>query len=164
MGFAPQIAMALFAGSAIGDKKLSFILPLLSMFISDVLYQILFTNGLTSLVGFYPGQLTNYILIALVTVIGFGVKKENAGSIIYGSFFGATFYFFLSNLLVWISGGSDIHNIAYPKSFAGLAYCYSQAIPFYKASIAATLVFSAILFGGYYLVNRFVISKKVAVA
>ena len=34
-GFAPQMAMALFAGAMIKDKRWAFVLPLLSMFLSD---------------------------------------------------------------------------------------------------------------------------------
>jgi hypothetical protein len=160
MGFAPQIAMAIFAGSVITNRKASFLLPLLSMFISDLFYQVLFTNGLTHISGFYSGQLTNYILIGLVTVVGFMVKKDNVRSIVYGAVFGATAYFIASNLLVWLSGGLDINNMPYAKSLSGLAYCYAAAIPFYRASIYATLLFSGVLFGGYYLVNRYVLSKN----
>jgi hypothetical protein len=45
-GFAPQFAMAIFGGAVIADKKLSFVLPLLSLLISDVIYEILYINGL----------------------------------------------------------------------------------------------------------------------
>ncbi|HZG23917.1 MAG TPA: DUF6580 family putative transport protein, partial [Chitinophagaceae bacterium] len=34
-GFTPQLAMALFAGAMIKDKKWAFALPLFSMFLSD---------------------------------------------------------------------------------------------------------------------------------
>ena len=34
-GFAPQWAMAIFAGAVIRDKKWAFIIPVLSMFVSD---------------------------------------------------------------------------------------------------------------------------------
>ena len=47
LGFAPQIAMALFGGALfVKDKKWAFALPLLSMFISDILYQVLYANNL----------------------------------------------------------------------------------------------------------------------
>ena len=65
-GFAPQIAMAIFGGAIIKDKKLSFLLPLLSMFISDALYEILYRNGIGTMCGFYEGQVTNYILFASI--------------------------------------------------------------------------------------------------
>jgi hypothetical protein len=40
-GFAPQWAMAVFAGAVIKDKKWAFLLPVLSMFLSDLIYQVL---------------------------------------------------------------------------------------------------------------------------
>ncbi|MBC7850412.1 MAG: hypothetical protein H7Y31_11790, partial [Chitinophagaceae bacterium] len=49
-GFAPHIAMALFGGAVIKDRKWAFALPLFSMFISDVLYEILYQNGLSPIV------------------------------------------------------------------------------------------------------------------
>src|SRR3989442_13870012 len=94
LGLAPQIAMALFGGSVIADKKMSFLLPLLSMFVSDVIYEILYQNNLSSLAGFYSGQWMNYILFGAITVIGFFIKRENILNIIGGSLVGATFYFF----------------------------------------------------------------------
>ena len=74
-GFAPQIAMALFAGSVTKDKKFAFALPLLSLFLSDLLYHVLYINQLTPIQGFYSGQLTNYLLITSLTVIGFFIKE-----------------------------------------------------------------------------------------
>jgi hypothetical protein len=160
MGFAPQIAMAIFGGSVISDRRMSFILPLLSMFISDLIYQLLHSYGLSSLSGFYSGQLTNYILFALITVVGFGVKQKSVFSILGGALAGASFYFLSSNFLDWAMGGLDISNRPYPKTLTGLTDCYIAAIPFYRTSIIATLVFSTILFGGYYLANKVFISKK----
>src|SRR5665811_1716740 len=84
-GFAPQIAMAIFGGAIIKDKKLAFLLPLLSMFISDALYEILFRNGVGNMQGFYEGQLTNYILFGSMTVFGFFIKKINVAKIILAS-------------------------------------------------------------------------------
>src|SRR5690349_690322 len=60
-GFAPQWAMALFAGAVIKDKKWAFLLPLVSMLVSDTLYQILYNNGVSQIWGFYGGQWLNYL-------------------------------------------------------------------------------------------------------
>src|ERR1035437_8181641 len=73
-GFAPQIAMAIFGGAMRKDKKISFLLPLLSMFISDGLYEILYRNGVGNMPGFYDGQFTNYILFGLITFFGFFIR------------------------------------------------------------------------------------------
>src|SRR5215467_4541762 len=118
-GFAPQIAMALFAGSVIRDKRFSFLVPLFSMLISDVLYQVLYLRGLTEIRGFYHGQWVNYILFTAITVIGFFINKNKVGSVILGSLAGVVFFFITSNLLVWIGGGLDINNQPYPKTFDG---------------------------------------------
>ncbi len=161
-GFAPQIAMALFAGSIIANKKMSFLLPLLSMFVSDALYEILYINGISSIAGFYSGQMTNYILFAALTVIGFFVNQKNIAHIIGGSLAAATVYFLASNFLVWAAGGLGLNNLPYAKSWAGLAECYTAAIPFYLNSIYATLIFSAVLFGAYYIIQNFAVKKSIA--
>jgi hypothetical protein len=158
-GFAPQIAMALFAGSVISDKKISFLFPLLSMFLSDAFYQLLYVNHLTSISGFYSGQVTNYLLFIALTIIGFGVNKNKATHIFVGSLSAATVYFLASNFLVWIGGGFGINNLPYTKNIAGLLQCYTAAIPFYLNSIYATLLFSGVLFGAHYFIAKFSLNK-----
>ena len=155
MGFAPQIAMALFAGSVIKDKRFSFLVPLLSMLVSDVLYQVLYIEGLTRIPGFYSGIWANYVLFTLVTVIGFFINSKNIGSIILGSLAGAIFFFITSNFLDWIGGGLDLFNHPYPKTFSGLMSCYAAGVPFFKNSLWATLTFNTIFFGSYYLYSRY---------
>jgi len=162
-GFAPQVAMALFAGSVVNDKKLSFLLPILSLFISDVIYEVLYRNGLSTIGGFYDGQLLNYVLFAVLTVVGFFVNKDKIIDIALGAIAGATGYFLLSNFGVWLLGGLDINNIPYPKTALGLINCFAAGVPFYKMSIYSTLFFSTILFGGYYLINKYIV-KPVVIA
>ena len=163
-GFAPQIAMALFGGSVIRDKKLSFLLPLLSMFISDLAYEMLFRKELSTISGFYPGQAFNYLLFAAITLIGFYVKENKVSSIVVGSFTGTTFYFIVSNFAVWIGGGLNLLNQPYPKNLAGLGSCYAAGIPFYYTSLIATFVFGVVLFGGYYLVKKYSFQRNKAIA
>lgn len=149
-GFAPQIAMALFAGSVVKDRKYAFALPIFSMFISDLIYQLLYVFGAGIIPGFYEGQLTNYILFSLITVVGFFIKERSVFGIVAGSIAGPTLYFLTSNFLVWTSGGG----LARPKTFEGLIMCFNDALPFYKTSIIATLFFSAILFGSYFFLVK----------
>lgn len=147
-GFAPQIAMALFAGAVIKDKKYAFALPLVSMFISDAIYQILYMSGLSIIPGFYEGQAINYILFTSLTAIGFLIKKISVVNVAIASFAAPTVYFLLSNFFVWLSGTGGYQH---PQTFEGLMMTMSDGIPFYKNSIWATLFFSALLFGSYYL-------------
>ncbi len=115
-GFAPQIAMALFAGSVIKDKRFSFLFPLLSMLVSDAIYQVLYVNGMTNIQGFYHGQWLNYLLIGLVTVIGFFINQKKIPSIFIGSLAGVAFYFIVSNFFTWTTG-LIIINRPFPKTF-----------------------------------------------
>ena len=164
MGFAPQIAMALFAGSVSKDKRFAFLFPVLSLFISDLLYQILYSQGLSTIKGFYSGQWQNYLLIASITIIGFFINKKKIGQIFVGSLAGAVYFFLISNFMVWVGGGWDINNQPYPRSFSGLMLCYTEALPFFKWSVLSTLLFNGIFFGSFYLLGKSVLKKEMQTA
>jgi hypothetical protein len=153
-GFAPQWAMAVFAGAVIKDKKWAFIIPVLSMFISDLLYQGLYMAGVTNMVGFYEGQWQNYLLFTLLVFVGMAVKKINIIQIAAASLAAPTLYFLVSNFLVWASNGTT-RGLDRPKTFNGLMLCYADGIPFFRMSILATLIFSALLFGSYLFVRNY---------
>jgi len=96
-GFAPQMAMALFAGAMIKDKRWAIIMPLISMLISDIIYQALYLNGASSIKGFYNGQILNYLLIAGITLFGFLMKKVNLIRVTLFSLSGSILFFLASN-------------------------------------------------------------------
>lgn len=150
-GFAPQLALALFSGAVIKDKRYAFLLPLISMFISDLIYQILYMTGVTPIYGFYQGMLVNYLLCASVTVFGLMMKKVRIPGILIASLAGPTWFFIASNFLTWLGVGFFVE---YPKTWDGLMECYAAGLPFYKNSLIGTLVFSTVLFGSWYLINR----------
>lgn len=145
-GFAPQIAVALFAGSLfVHNKKWAFMLPLLSMLVSDGLYEWLYINGLTDIRGFYKGQWVNYLLILSTTCFGFFARTNKPVSVIGAAVSAPTFFFLISNLLVWMGNGG----LKRPKTFDGLIQCYNDGLPFYRNSLLASLVFTALFFGTY---------------
>lgn len=159
-GFAPQMALALFGGSIIADKKWAFALAVFSLFLSDILYQLLFISGLTNIQGFYEGQWQVYFCFILITLFGFLLRKFNVRNIVGFSVAGSLIFFTISNFLVWIGGGG----FARPKTFAGLIQCYTDALVFYRDGgliqgfagnfILGDLIFTAILFGGFFLVKN----------
>jgi hypothetical protein len=165
-GFAPQMAMALFAGAVIKDKKWAFILPLLSMLISDVLYQLLYINGLTEIKGFYTGQWTNYLVIAGITLFGFLLKKISVLKVAAFSLSGSILFFLASNFTVWLGGGG----LSRPKTFDGLMLCYYDGLAFlrdyglikgfYGNLFIGDLFFCTILFGSYYIIRKTVLQPK----
>jgi hypothetical protein len=156
-GFAPHIAMAVFGGSVIRDRKLAFALPLLSLLLSDLLYHFLYMQGLTPISGFYSGQALNYLTIGLLTCIGFAVRSSSVSQVFAGAMAGPLAYFLISNFTVWIGGGG----YARPKTFTGLLQCYADGLPFLQTSLYGTFFFSVILFGGYHLMGRSVFRPQV---
>jgi hypothetical protein len=152
-GFAPMIAMAIFGGAIIKDKKFAFLLPLLTMFVSDGLYQLLYINGVGMIPGFYEGQLINYLLFGGLTVFGFFIKNFNVKRIAIASISAPTVYFLISNFLVWVSA-SPLAGLQRPKTFDGLLMCYADGLPFYPWSVASTFIFSALFFGSYYFMTK----------
>lgn len=155
-GFVPQLAMALFGGAIIKDKKFAFVLPLLSMLLSDGLYEVLYRNGLSNMPGFYEGQLVNYLLFAGITFIGFWMRNLNVGRIAAGTLIAPTVYFLLSNLAVWMGTGGYQR----PKTFTGLLQCYSDGLPFYRGYLLGTIFFSIVLFGLYFLFQKKGVPQK----
>ena len=149
-GFAPQIAMAVFAAMVIKDRKWAFAVPVFSIFISDIIYQIQFVNGATSIRGFYEWQWLNYVIYFAVTGLSMLFRQVNVRNFLINSFLAPTAFFLLSNFVTWITG----FGYNRPRTFAGLIQCYGDGLPFYGPSIAATLVFGVVLVGAHYLINR----------
>lgn len=156
-GFAPQIAVAIFSGSIfINNKRIAFLLPLLSMLISDGFYQLLYLNGWAEIPGFYAGQWENYLLFVGLTCFGFLVQSNRIMSIFSVSLITPSAYFLVSNTMVWLFGGGYNR----PQNANGFITCLADGIPFYKNSLFATLIFSTILFGSMAIFSRIVNRSK----
>lgn len=152
--FSPIIGMAIFAGAVIKDKRLAFALPLVAMFLSDLIFEV---SGIAQ--GFWGwGQLVGYAILAFITVIAFSLKKINAFSVAGYSMGSSLLFFFLSNSSFFVFD-NPIHH-TYSQDFSGYINCLVGGLPFLKTGIAADLVFSGVLFGAYYLVEKYAFSKK----
>lgn len=149
-GFSPVIAIALFAGFILRKKDTSFILPLLALFISDAVIHLLYKTGNFDYAGFYGGQWKNYLLILSATLIGWVLNGKRYEGIFAGAFIAPTVYFLASNYLVWQGTTETV----YAKSFNGLLTCYEAALPFYKNSMAAMLVFLPLILVAYNYMTR----------
>lgn len=149
-GFSPVIAIALFAGLMIRDKSLSFILPLLALFLSDVAIHVLHKSGAFDYAGLYAGQWKNYLLLTAIAFVGFLFRRSGVAGMFAGGLVGPTLYFLVSNFMVWMATTEAV----YAKSFAGLMTCYEAGLPFYRNSLIATIVFLPLIVLGYnYLVR-----------
>lgn len=140
---APVAAVGLFSGAVIKDKRLSFILPLLAMFISDLYFKLF-----TDINGFYGiEQWFVYGGMALVTMLGTTMKNRNAARILGYSLAGSVVFFIVSNFGSFVGG-------MYGYGFNGLTQTYVMALPFFKNTIAGDLIGNVALFGLYALAQR----------
>lgn len=137
-GFTCVIAVSLFAGLTIKDKKLAFLFPLLTLFISDILLQGLHALNVFPYSGFYSGQIINYILFIVLTLIGIALRNTKTAGIIAASFIGPTVFFILSNFFVWKLQGAAM---GYSRDISGLMQTYTFGLPFYRNSLISTFIF-----------------------
>lgn len=129
--FSPIAAMALFGGVYF-NKKYALIIPLISLFVSDIFL------GFHSTIPFVYGS------FLITGIIGLWLKKhQNFKSILIGSILSSVLFFLITNYGVWLVGN------LYQKNIAGLAQSYIMAIPFFRNSLIGDLFFTGIFFGSY---------------
>ncbi len=153
-GITPLFAVGIFSGALFRNHKpWAFALPVLAIFFSDVLWQLIGSAG------FYKGQLLNYFLFIVITCLGFLIKEIKFSNITLTSLAAPTVFFILSNFGVWLGNGG----LGRPKTFVGLMQTYADGLPFYFPwQLLSTLLFSGILFGGWYWMNSVFKEKAVA--
>jgi hypothetical protein len=92
-----------------------------------------------------------YGSVALVVLVGWAVAKRMTALTIAGAAVASSVLFFaVTNFGTWLTSGM------YPQTLSGLAACYVAAIPFFQNTLAGDLLFSALLFGGFALLERLV--------
>jgi pheromone shutdown protein TraB len=136
--FSPIAAMALFSGAYLPKRVLAFVAPFAALLLSD------------AVLGFYAGMNFVYFSFALTVLIGWAVASRKTPLTIGGAAIASSVLFFvLTNFGMWLFSGF------YPLTSAGLVACYVAAIPFFQNTLAGDLFFTALLFGGFALLERF---------
>ncbi len=141
--FSPIMAVALFSGAFFANKKIGLLVPIISMFISDLF------------IGLHSTMFAVYLSFALIAIIGIKMKKVNTKNVLFGSIGGAVLFFVITNFAVWLGGW-------YEYTFAGLVTCFEMAIPFFRNTLASSVIYSGILFGGFYLAERYILQPTEA--
>jgi len=131
--FTPIAAMALFSGAYLKNRW-GILLPLAALLVSDYF------------IGFYDWQIMTsvYVSITLVFLIGKYISKRiKWQNVFLASLLSSVSFFIITNFAVWAFFPW------YPHTFAGLASCFTMAIPFFKNTLAGDIVYSAALFGAF---------------
>ena len=138
--FTPIAAMALFAGAHFSRKRYTFAVPLLAMFLSDLVI-----SG-----GYHAMMAVVYGCFAMTVALGLLIRRRRTPCAVGGAALAGSVLFFAgTNLGVWL-----VFDL-YPKSLAGLLACYIAAIPFFRHTLAGDALFTVLLFGAFALAERF---------
>ncbi len=137
---APIAAMALFGGAYL-NKKYALVVPIVTMIFSDLF------------LGFHSTVIFVYGSFLLTGVIGIWLRDHKDMRYIFlASLVSSILFFLITNFGVWLVGN------LYPKTVQGLIECYIAAIPFFRNTILGDLLYSGVLFGGYAVVLKFLMT------
>src|SRR3990172_4703825 len=127
-------AMALFGGAYFSRKSLAYAVPIIAMFITDII------------IGFHPGMYAVYLSFIFIVMIGMTLRdKKKIGYIFLASVSASVLFFIITNFAQWLSFP------LYSKDVPGLITCYVAAIPFFHYTLLGDLFFVGILFGAFEL-------------
>jgi hypothetical protein len=135
----PIGAIGLFAGSRF-PKRMAWAIPVFAMILSDIVMDQKYGNYFDS-----PTRWLTYGTFGLIALLGIFAKGPKAGVFRLAglSLTGSILFFLASNFGVWAwPQGTD-----YPMTFTGLLQCYTAGLPFFKNTVLADLVGTAVLFG-----------------
>ena len=128
-------AMALFAGANVRDRRLAFLLPMLTMLATDFI------------IGFHNVMIPVYACFAFTVLLGVLVgEKQNLWRIGAASVTSSVIFFLVTNLPFWFG-------TRYPYTLEGAMTSYTAALPFFRNELAGDLFYNAVLFGTFALVK-----------
>jgi hypothetical protein len=157
--FSPMQSMALLGGAYITRKYLAYILPIVLIYATD------FILNNTIYRTYYPDHeglvfFSDYMLVVLPSILlivalgQFFLKRFKTEKLILTALAGSVLFFLITNLGAWISPTS-----IYSKNIAGLLQSYIAGIPFFRASVLSTLLFTLLSFGGIEVLANY-LSKR----
>lgn len=143
----PILAIALLSGFHFKNRSVAVLVPLLAMFVSDLV------------IGFHSTLVFVYSPILVVVFFGLWMRAHHSRSAqspqntkiwpIQESFgwtlAGSLLFFLVSNFGVWETQNFYSHN------FAGLMTCLAAGIPFFEKSLLGDMMFTGLVFSFYVL-------------
>ena len=137
----PVGAIALFGGCYFKERWKAFLVPLLTLALSDLLLnRLLYFDHWTF---YYSGVIWIYGSFALMVIIGQFIKKVSVLQVSLAGIAGALTHYVVADFGVWTSG------VLYTLDMNGFLQCYYLALPFLRNMLIGNLVFCAVLFGTF---------------
>ena len=136
--FTPMMAIGLYAGAKSAKLRSGIFATIFALLLSDVF------------MGFYRGMWYVYAASLVPVLIGRFIRRKNrVEAIVAGGLLSSLSFFLITNFMVWATGHM------YPYNATGLAACFAAGIPFYRNQLLGDVFYTAVLFGGHAIINRF---------
>lgn len=133
-------ALALFGGAYLNRKHLAYLVPVAALLFSDFF------------LGFYGLEmLVTYGAFALTVFIGTHLRNSARWYRVGAASLVSSFSFYLITNQIFFYPAN--HGALYPRTFTGMMESYVAGWPFFQNTLASDLVFSALMFGGFYLLT-----------
>jgi hypothetical protein len=152
MNFTPITAIILFAVFAF-EGKWKIIVPVIAIFLSDILLEIKTETG------FHSGTWLIYSAYAVIGLIGFYlIKNANALRVLFGSLIASSSFFIFTNFALFYPQITTSNGMqGYPHTWAGIIGSYTAGIPFFRNMLLGDVLYSALLFGSYFIIKKVVL-------
>jgi hypothetical protein len=144
--YTPIGAMALFGGCYFTDKWKAYLVPLLTLWLTDLALNYFVYYHQIAL--FYQGFIWTYAAFALMVMAGTFINKVTINNVILASVVTALLHYIITDFGTWIDGRM------YPLTWQGFTACYIAAIPFLLKMLEANLVFGGLMFGAFELAKK----------
>ena len=132
--FAPIGAIALFGGVYFKDKIFAFLVPLMALFVTDIIIEIIGGPG------FYKGMISVYAAFLIVGCIGLLIRNHvNFRNVVAGALASSVIFFLITNFAAWLG------NPFYAQNFGGLMTSYAAGLAFYKNEVLGSFFFNTVL-------------------
>lgn len=129
--FSPLGAMSLFAGANARRDRFLAAIPFVALFLSDLV------------IGFHPMMPFVYGAYALTMLIGMRFARGGSSvRVAAAAVSSSALFFVVTNVGAWLFSATG-----YPRTVEGLVTALVAGIPFWRATLAADLGFTGLLFG-----------------
>ena len=139
--FSPLAAMAIFGGAKFKKLSTSLLFPIGAILISDlVLFATVYKKYSDGFL--YQGWYWVYAAFLLMTLMSRWLNKNQSIKTVSISILAAVFiHWIVTDFGVWMGSNH------FPQTLAGFISCLTVAIPFELELLAATIIYSGIMFG-----------------
>lgn len=147
----PLGAMALFGGAHLTGRWKAVGLPLLTLWLSDVILNRFVYFG--EWVLFYPGFLWVYGTFALIALGGrLLIRTVTPARVAAAGVAASLTHWLVTDLGAWLGGCTNpATGSLYPHTLAGYGECLVMALPYFRNFLVGTLAYSGVLFGAFAL-------------